>query len=270
MVQKWQGNEGRCEWQGRMWGHARTCTGGGKDEWGEKGKSRALSHTVGQEVFDGNTLPSYQHTIHHSVPHHVTRITVDGVIVSVLCAFISAVLEDVAWAVICFRKDSVAARGQAGCHLLRGHGVIPLPLISALASDIFIPLCWVFFGWNTTGSRIKTHISQQPGPEFERSHWSANDSASRHTVPKAERSYGFMCSSHLLTCLSVSLVRLQLRVISAYENTQTASIILIPQNVVFVGKHKWIFYRALLTTGITMHDVFYVAKICNLHPQSLL
>lgn len=47
----------------------------GKSEEKRKGQGPTLSHTAGQEVLDGDTLPSCQRSSHRSVPHQKTRVT---------------------------------------------------------------------------------------------------------------------------------------------------------------------------------------------------
>lgn len=86
----------------------------GREEEKSEGKRKrvaqgpTLSHTAGQEVLDGDTLPSCQRTIHHSVSHHmthVTSITVDSAMLCTLCILYGAVLKAMCCPVMYFSKN---------------------------------------------------------------------------------------------------------------------------------------------------------------------
>lgn len=79
---------------------------GGKRKRAAQGPT--LSHTAGQEVLDGDTLPSCQRTIHHSVSHHMTHvtcITVDSAMLCTLCILYRAVLKAMCCPVMYLSKN---------------------------------------------------------------------------------------------------------------------------------------------------------------------
>lgn len=88
-----------------------------------KGKS---SHIAGQEVFNGNALPSCQCTIHHSVPHHMTHVTSITVDSPIFCAFCME-LYSRPYVAQCFSKIvTLISRLSLSLTSLQGTGGFPI------------------------------------------------------------------------------------------------------------------------------------------------